>query len=68
VNPGATVIVFGGGGSGDDRHPPAGMRLSIDPTPLLQERVLNGTSFMYGEARSCISIHALRATYMSSAG
>jgi Zn-dependent alcohol dehydrogenase len=54
VHRGGTAVMIG--------VPPAGMRLSIDPTLLLQERILTGTSF--GSTRQRLDLPMLVDMFM----
>ena len=54
VHRGGTAVMIG--------VPPAGMRLSIDPSMLLQERVLTGTSF--GSTRQRVDLAMIVDMFM----
>src|SRR5207237_5800179 len=54
VHRGGTAVMIG--------VPPAGMRLSIDPSMLLQERVLTGTSF--GSTRQRVDLPMIVDMFM----
>jgi Zn-dependent alcohol dehydrogenase len=54
VHRGGTAVMIG--------VPPAGMRLSIDPTMLLQERILTGTSF--GSTRQRVDLPMIVDMFM----